>query len=143
MANETEAGIAGLRTYRGNCHCGAVEFECELDLAAGTQRCNCSGCRKQRFWKAMVPESAFRLLKGAEALSDYQFGSHRVHHRFCRICGVKPFGTVELPEIGRFVAVNVACLGGLSDAQLAAIPIRYEDGRDDAWERAPVTTSYL
>ena len=138
-----EVGIAGLRTYRGSCHCGAVAFECELDLAEGTQRCNCSACSRQRLWKAMVPASAFRLLQGADQLSDYQFGGNNVHHRFCRVCGVKPFGTVDLPEIGRLVAINIACLDGLSDLQRVAIPIRYEDGRHDAWERAPAVTRYL
>ena len=39
---------------RQSCHCGEVRFECELDLAEGTSRCNCSVCTKMRFWKAIV-----------------------------------------------------------------------------------------
>jgi len=72
-------GIAGQegmkKTFNGSCHCGAVRFECEVDLAQGTSKCNCSICTKARFWKVIVKADAFRLEQGVEALSDYQFGS--------------------------------------------------------------------
>jgi hypothetical protein len=144
MAPATElADIAGARTYRGSCHCGAVRFECELDLAAGTQRCNCSSCSKQRFWKAMVPETAFRLLEGDTVLTDYQFGSQRIRHRFCKVCGIKPYGIADIPDFGRLYAVNVACLDGLSDVQRALIPVRLENGREADYDHGPAEGSYL
>ena len=91
----------------------------------------------------MVPASDFRLLSGRALLSEYQFGSNRIRHSFCSICGIKPFGTVEVPDLGALVAVNVACLEGLTEDQLAAVPVRLEDGRDDAWSKAPKEGSYL
>jgi len=36
------------KTYHGSCHCGAVRFECELDLAEDTSKCNCSIYTKMR-----------------------------------------------------------------------------------------------
>ena len=89
------------RTYKGSCHCGAVRFECELDLAKGTSRCNCSICFKQRFWKAIAKAGAFRLLQGKEALSEYSFGRGVIHHFFCSRCGVKDLRAGEHAGDGR------------------------------------------
>ncbi len=61
------------KSYHGSCHCGAVRFECEIDLAHGTSRCDCSICAKSRYWKAIVKADAFRLLQGHHALSEYRF----------------------------------------------------------------------
>lgn len=139
------------QTYPGSCHCGAVRFECDLDLAAGTRRCNCSFCLKTRMWKAFAMAGEFRLLQGEQELGDYraadsQWPQGHVHHHFCRRCGVRPFsrGYLEMePFNGWFHAVNVACLDGLGDAALAAIPVEYEDGRHDRWESAPAAPGYL
>ncbi len=131
------------KTYQGSCHCGAVRFECELDLSDETSRCNCSACSKYRFWKSIVQPDAFRLLEGAAALTGYQFGERRIHHMFCSLCGVKTFGRARFDDAGEFVAINVACLDYASDVELAAAPIVYQDGRHDRWERVPAETTYL
>ncbi len=127
-------------TYTGSCHCGAVRFEAAIDLAAETSRCNCSSCRKTRFWKTIVKPHSFRLLRGAESLAEYRFGSRAIHHRFCRRCGVKAFGEGHLPDLGAFYAVNLACLDDASDAAPAAAPIVYQNGRDDDWRSPPRET---
>lgn len=132
------------KTYRGSCHCGTVRFACELDLAKGTSKCNCSACAKGRFWKAIVMAPSFRLLQGKDALSDYQFGSNMIHHLFCRHCGIKPFGNATVEQLGgEFYAVNVACLDDVTPEELAAAPVQYEDGRHDHWDRPPAVTSHL
>src|SRR3982751_6342050 len=128
------------KTYRGSCHCGAVAFQAELDLAAGTTRCNCSFCRKARFWMAFAKAAEFQVLKGQDALTDYQHtppgkAEPFLHLTFCRHCGIRPFsGGGELPRFGgAFYAVNVACLDDASDAELAQAPIHYANGRNDLW----------
>ncbi len=132
------------RAYQGSCHCGAVQFRCEVDLAHGTSRCNCSICWKGRFWKALVPAADFQLLAGEASLAEYRFGSGSIRHRFCRHCGIKPFGEGELAELGgRFYAVNVACLDDALLDELLAAPLAHEDGRHERWDQVPAEASLL
>lgn len=129
------------KTYRGSCHCGAVRFECDLDLAAGSRKCNCSFCTKSRFWKAFASAGRFRLLAGESALSQYTFGDARVVHCFCSRCGVRLFGHVRLDRDSDVHAVNVACLDDVDD--FTSAPLRYENGRDDNWWSVPRVTAHL
>jgi hypothetical protein len=132
-----------LKTYHGSCHCGAVRFEADIDLSQGTLRCNCSICIKARFWPAIVKPDAFRLLAGAAELTRYQFNTRRDEHFFCRQCGVRSFGTGDSPRWGKFYGVNVTCLDDASDAELAAAPIVYLDGRNDIWDAPPAEVRHL
>ncbi len=132
------------RDHQGSCHCGAVRFACAIDWSRGTSRCNCSVCAKSRFWKVITSSAVFRLQSGQDALVQYRFGRGQIVHHFCRHCGVKAFGTGSHPALGGpFHAVNVACLDDLDPEGLAALPVKYEDGRHDRWEVAPGVTRYL
>ncbi|MBC7685310.1 MAG: GFA family protein [Bdellovibrionales bacterium] len=131
------------KIYHGSCHCGAVRFEAGIDLGLGTLRCNCSICIKARFWPALIKPASFRLLAGEGDLVRYQFAAKRDEHFFCRHCGVRSFGTGNSPRRGKFYAVNVTCLDDAGDAELAAAPIRYVDGRADNWDAEPAEIRYL
>lgn len=132
-----------LQTYRGSCHCGAVRFEADLDLTQPTFRCNCSVCRRNRFWAAVARDEGFRLLDGAGQLTKYLFNTRKNEHYFCSVCGVRPFGIGTETPIGRMVGVNIGCLEGLSEERLATLPIHYVDGLADRWQHAPEFTGHL
>lgn len=71
-----------LKTYKGSCHCGAVRFEADLDLTQTSFRCNCSICRRSRFWPAVAKEDGFRLVSGGHMLTEYLFNTRKSCRRF-------------------------------------------------------------
>ncbi len=77
--------------HRGGCHCGAVSFELEAPSAVSVLDCNCSICAMVAYLHLIVPQTQFRLLSGADHLSDYRFQSGVAKHYFCRVCGIKSF----------------------------------------------------
>ena len=132
-----------LRTYHGSCHCKAVTFEADIDLAQNSCRCNCSICRRTRFWPAVVRPEGFRLLSGESEMTQYLFNTRKNHHWFCRHCGVRAYGVGNETPVGKMIGVNLGCLDDASDEELSRVPIVYVDGRDDRWQSAPQFFAHL
>jgi hypothetical protein len=133
-----------VKTYHGSCHCGAVRFEADIDLAAGTGKCNCTFCTKTRNWSVSLKPDAFRLLAGEDALAAYDFGTHSAHHMFCRHCGIRSFTKGYIEQIGgAFVSVSLPALDDVSPEELIEAPVRYSNGRDNAWWDTPAETRHL
>jgi hypothetical protein len=133
-----------LKTYKGSCHCRAVQFEVDIDLSLGTNKCNCTICTKTRNWNVIVKPAAFRLISGEQDLSDYQFGSKAGHHLFCKHCGVRSFERGYVEQIGgHYVSIKVASLDDIDAQELIAAPIKYANGRDNSWWTPPAETRHL
>ena len=108
-------------TYTGGCHCGNVRYEvtAALDLVLD---CNCSMCQKRgALWTYVGPDD-FKLLKGGDALTDYQFNTRRIHHAFCATCGVASFARGSDAEGNEGVGINVRCLDGIDIRSLTLTP---------------------
>ncbi|HEV7732207.1 MAG TPA: GFA family protein [Candidatus Binatia bacterium] len=112
-----------MSTLRGSCHCGLVRFEVTGPLGDIVE-CNCSICTRKGYLHWIVPQDAFRLLEGEDALVTYRFGTGVAQHRFCGTCGVSSF-YVPRSHPDR-IDVNVRCL---DDVDPTAIRLRPFDGR--------------
>ena len=95
-------------THRGGCHCGRVRFEVDAPARIEALQCNCSICRMTGFLHLIVSARRFRLVQGAESLSEYTFNTGVAKHRFCRVCGIKSFYVPRSNPDG--IDVNVHCL---------------------------------
>ena len=117
-------------THRGGCHCGAVAFEVDAPARVTVSECNCSMCRMTGFLHLIVPRTRFRLLRGAEALSEYRFNTGAAQHLFCSHCGVKSFYVPRSNPDG--YSVNLRCL---DQSTLAAVTIEpFDDSAREASE---------
>jgi len=115
-----------MKTYRGSCHCGRVQFEVTTELTRVSE-CNCSICRRKGYLHHMVPPERFRLLQGENHLTTYQFGTGRARHQFCRHCGVAAFYRPRLEPANYMI--NARCL---DDVDLNTVERVSFDGR--SWE---------
>ena len=110
--------------HTGSCQCGAVAFEADVDIA-NPVTCNCSRCQRLGSVLAFTPRTSFTLLRGEDALTEYTFNNHAIHHQFCRVCGIQSFSFANASDGTPTVAINCNCLDGV-DAR--ALPARHYDG---------------
>ncbi len=115
-----------MRTYKGQCHCGAVRFEIDTELDR-VAVCNCSICQRRNAVMHRVEAERFRLIRGEEDLTLYQFATGTARHFFCKHCGTYPFHRPRIaPEA---YTVNVFCLEGIDRATVAGLETVEIDGK--------------
>ena len=126
-----------LVTHRGGCHCRRVRFEVDAPADLRVQDCNCSLCRMTGFLHLIVPASRFRLVSGAEDITEYTFNTGVAKHRFCRVCGIKSFYIPRSNPDG--VDVNVRCL---DEGTVASLDVEAFDGAGN-WEGQAGSLAHL
>jgi len=112
--------------HQGGCHCGAVRYSAELDLANKAIVCNCSMCGRSGTMLQFVPIDKFVVEKGEDQLTNYQFHRHHIDHVFCKTCGIKSFARGTSPTGERMIAVNVRCL---DDVDVFTQPTQQFEGK--------------
>lgn len=111
--------------YRGSCHCGRVKLEVEGEIK-GAISCNCSICSRRGSLLWFVPRAQLQVLTADEEIGTYTFRKHVIKHRFCKVCGIHPYGEGIDPKGNAMGAINIRCLEGID---LDAVPVKPFDGR--------------
>lgn len=124
---------AAVKTYRGNCHCGAFIFELTTAPIETAASCNCSSCiKKACMWLPLLDEGALTVVKDEGKLAEYTCGprgsTHKVPHplygyntsvvlglicfpfraQFCSVCGISVLATNPGPLEESGTAINVS-----------------------------------
>jgi len=122
------AADQGWVTHTGGCHCGRVRFEVQAPADLSVTACNCTICSKTGFLHLIVPKARFRLVQGAEALTEYQFNTGTAQHLFCSVCGIKSFYVPRSHPDG--YSVNARCL---DEGTVKSMEVSHTNGRE--WEK--------
>lgn len=111
--------------YTLKCHCGAVELSLDMPEGLDTaRRCDCSFCMRRGAAAVSVPLAGLTVVKGADNLTLYQFGTNTARHHFCKTCGI--YTHHQRRSNPNEYGVNLGALVGVHVPDLD--PIKWVDG---------------
>jgi len=128
--------MSELKTHKGACHCGAIQFEVDAPSRLHAHACNCSICYKSGGDQMIVPASRFRLICGDDSISTYTFNTGGAKHTFCKVCGIKPFYTPRSNQDG--YSVNLRCV---ERTNIEFVEVDIFDGQN--WEKNAASLAHL
>lgn len=112
-------------TRRLSCHCGAVELRVRLaGTLAEASRCDCSFCRRRAAPTLSVALDDLEVVRGADQLTLYTWGTGTAQHHFCKTCGI--YTHHRRRSDPNFYGVNMGALEGVNPAEHE--PIAWNDG---------------
>lgn len=111
---------------KSTCHCGAVELQVTLpeNALSQAQRCDCSFCRRRAAPTISVPLAGLKVMRGADKLTRYTWGTGTAQHYFCAICGI--YTHHQRRSNPEEYGVNLGTLDGVNPADYE--PIEWSDG---------------
>lgn len=114
-----------MNTHKLTCHCGAIELAVKLSDGLSTaRRCDCSFCRRRGAIAVSVNLGDLKVIKGADKLTLYTWGSHTAKHYFCAICG--NYTHHQRRSNPNEFGVNVAAISGVNPRDLKNVT--WDDG---------------
>ena len=107
---------------KATCHCGAVELRVRpRDPALGdAHRCDCFFCRRRGPATISVALDDLEIVKGADALTLYQWGTGTAKHYFCKTCGI--YTHHQRRSNPNEYGVNLGALEGVNPRDFDPIP---------------------
>ena len=119
---------------RGTCHCGAVELQVTLpDGLASARRCDCSFCRRRGAIVVSAPLDQLVIVRGAQNLTLYQWGTGTAKHWFCKTCGIYPHHQRRSNPLQ--YGINTGILDGISPRDFGDVPMM--DGVNHPADQGP------
>ena len=115
------------------CHCGRIEAEVNVPKNGfeKVMRCNCSICKRKGYIIGVVQPNDFKLSKGEEFLTLYQFYTNTAKHYFCKVCGIH---THNRPRSNpKIYGVNIACVESIKPFEIENVPVN--DGENHALDQ--------
>ena len=107
------------------CHCGAVHIRATLpEGLRDVARCDCSFCRRRGAAAVTARAADLEVVKGAENLTLYSFGTHTAQHYFCKTCGI--YTHHQRRSDPTQCGVNLGCIDGINPREHE--PVRWTDG---------------
>ncbi len=111
-----------MTNLRGTCHCGAVELTVTLaDGLASARRCDCSYCRRRGAIVVSAPLDQVVIVKGADNLTLYQWGTGTAKHWFCKTCGI--YTHHQRRSNPTQYGINTGILDGVSPRDFSDVPM--------------------
>ena len=106
---------------KATCHCGAVELSVHLTDGLNTaRRCDCSYCRRRGAAAVSAPLDGVIVVKGADHLGLYTWGTGTAQHYFCKTCGI--YTHHQRRSNPNEYGINLGCLEGVNPRDLGDIP---------------------
>ncbi|PHQ98594.1 MAG: aldehyde-activating protein [Marinosulfonomonas sp.] len=110
-----------MSTHKLTCHCGAIELAVTLSDGLNTaRRCDCSFCRRRGAIAVSAPLDGVKIIKGADKLTLYTWGTGTAKHYFCSVCGI--YTHHQRRSNPNEFGVNVAALEGINPRDLLDVP---------------------